>query len=140
MYAALLSLVDNGLIRAEEARRMAIPTVGRSRPDLVAPFLENGRYGGLAIEHVDVFEGDDFIWRQFEQGHDAGKFGARWAAFSRASVFPTLALGLDGGASDARAVTFVEMLEAAMAARLAAAPEPMLIPLARIVLVKEEPC
>ncbi len=140
MYAALLSLIDDGLISAQEARRMAIPTVGRSRADLAAPFLENGRCGALSIEHLDVFEGDDLIWRQFEQDHDAGKFGARWAAFSRASVFPTLALGLKDGAGDARAGVFVEKLEAGMAARLAAAPEPMLIPLARIALVKEETC
>ncbi len=80
------------------------------------------------------------IWRQFEEDHDAGKFGARWAAFSRASVFPTLVLGLNGAASDARAGAFVESLEVGMAARLAAAPEPMLIPLARIVFVKEEAC
>ena len=95
MYAALLSLVDDGLIRAEEVKRMAIPTVGRSRADLVTPFLENGRYGGLSVEHVDVFKDDDFIWRQFEQDRDAGQFGARWAAFSRASVFPTLALSFE---------------------------------------------
>jgi hypothetical protein len=87
---------------------------------------------------VEVFDGDDRIWRQFERDHDAGEFGAQWAAFSRASVFPTLALGLDGGRSDPRAVTFVEKLQAGLAARLAAAPEPMVIPLASIVLVKDQ--
>nr|WP_244532413.1 class I SAM-dependent methyltransferase [Methylocapsa palsarum] len=138
MYAALLSLVDDGLISEEEAERMAIPTLGRSRSDLEAPVLESGCCGGLAIEHLDVFEGEDLIWRQFEEDRDADAFGARWAAFSRASVFPTLALGLADGAGGARAGVFVEKLEAAMAARLAAAPEPTLIPLARIVLVKDE--
>ena len=48
---------------------------------------------------------------------------------------PTLALGLNGG-SDIRAAAFVEKMQAATAARLAAAPQQSVIPLARIVLVK----
>jgi hypothetical protein len=136
MYAALLGMIDEGLISAQELQRMAIPTVGRSRADLVAPFSADGQFAGLAIEAVDVFDGDDRIWGQFERDHDAREFGAQWAAFSRASVFRTLALGLEGGRTDPRAVIFGEKLEAGLAARLAAEPEPMVIPLASIVLVK----
>lgn len=139
MSAALLCQADDGLINVEEeARRLAIPAVGLSRADLTAPFMENGRCGGLAIQHMDVFEGNEVIGRQFEEDHDTGKFGARWAAFSRASVFPTFVLGLNGGGSDARAGAYVESSEVGVAARLA--PEPMLIPLARIMLVKEGAC
>ena len=58
-------------------------------------------------------------------------------AFLRASIFPTLAVALDGGIADARAEQFVERLEAAVAAHLAAAPEQMTIPLAKLVLVKK---
>jgi SAM dependent carboxyl methyltransferase len=136
LYAALLALVDEGFIGADEARRMAIPTVGRTRADLAAPFAADGCFAGLSIEHLDVFEGEDRIWQQFERDRDAGEFGARWAAFSRASVFPTLALGLAGGRNDPRVTAFMGKLEAGLAARLAAAPEPMSIPLASIVLVK----
>jgi hypothetical protein len=136
MYGALVGLVDEGYVGAEEARRMAIPTVGRSRADLMAPFSGNGRFAELSIEHADVFLGDDRIWREFERDRDAGAFGARWAAFSRASVFPTLALGLNGSRDDPRAAAFVDKMEVGMAARLAAAPERMVIPLASIVLVK----
>jgi hypothetical protein len=57
--------------------------------------------------------------------------------FPGVGVLVTLVLGLNSGAGDARAGAFVESLEVGMAARLAAAPEPMLIPLARMVLVKE---
>ena len=64
-------------------------------------------------------------------------FGAAWAAFTRASVFPTLAGALDGGAETPRATAFVARLEAKVAQRLAAVPQPMLIPLAQMVLVKE---
>ena len=52
------------------------------------------------IEHLDLFNNEDRNWRQFEVDRDPAKFGAQWASFSRASVFPTLALGLDGGRDD----------------------------------------
>jgi len=137
MYAALLDIVEVGFVGADEIQRMAIPTVGRSRSDLVAPFEESGRFAGLSIEQTEVFLGEDRIWTEFEREGDARAFGARWAAFARASVFPTLTSGLEGGRADPRAATFVARLEAEVAARLAAAPEPMLIPLGKMLLVKE---
>jgi hypothetical protein len=136
MYGALLGLVDEGYVDWEEVWHMAIPTVGRSHADLIAPFAETNCFMGFSIEHVDVFLGEDMIWMTFERDRDADAFGARWAAFSRASVFQTLALGLNGGRDDPRAAAFIEKLEAGMAARLAAVPEPTTIPLAGITLVK----
>jgi hypothetical protein len=137
MYAALQELVIDGLLHAKEVLRMAIPTIGRSRAEFVAPFSEHGSFGGLRIEHIELFDGEDRIWSQFERDGDAGLFGASWAAFSRASVFPTLALSLDGGRGDPRAPMFLDRLEAAMAAQLARKPEPMVIPLILLVLAKE---
>ena len=116
---------------------MAIPTVARSLEDLRAPFAESGCFSGLSIEQMEVFLGEDRIWAQFESDGDAQAFGARWAAFSRASVFPTLAAGLAGGRDDPRAAMFIDRLEADLAARLAVAPERMLIPLGKMLLVKE---
>ena len=108
---------------------MVIPTVARSPADLVAPFVENGCFAGLSIEQLEVFLSEDGIsGQEFKYGGDAHAFGARWAAFSRASVFPTLAAGLDSGRADPRAAAFVDRLEAGVTARLAAAPERMLIP------------
>ena len=66
---------------------MAIPTVGRGRADLLAPFGAEGRFARLTVEQVELFQGDDSIWRDFERDRDAA-YGARWAAFSRASVLP----------------------------------------------------
>jgi hypothetical protein len=136
MYGALLGLADDGLLTMDEVRRMAIPTVGRSRADLVAPFADNGRFAGLSIEHAEVFLGEDSIFEQYARDRDAQAFGVRWAAFSRASVFPTLALGLSGGRADPRAAEFLDRLEAAMASRLAATPARTTIPLARLALAK----
>jgi hypothetical protein len=137
MYATLVEMVDSGFLFALELQRMAIPTVGRSRADFLAPFGVDGRFGGLRVEEIEVFFGEDLIWSDFDRHGDAQKFGARWAAFSRASVFPTLARSLDGGRTSARAGEFIERMETGMAARLAVKPEPMLIPLARILLAKE---
>jgi hypothetical protein len=137
MYAGLSDMIEDGFIHLEEARQMVIPTVGRSRADLVAPFIEGGRFANLSIEQMEVFLGEDRIWADFERDCDAHAFGSRWAAFSRASVFPTLAGGLEGGRDDPRAATFIDRLEADVASRLATAPERMLIPLGKMLLVKE---
>jgi hypothetical protein len=133
IYGAVLDLVDEGFITKEEARRMVIPTVGRSRQDFMAPFAETGSFASLALQEIDIFYGEDRIWTEFQSHGDAGMYAARWAAFSRASVCPTLAASLD---DKARAAEFIDRIEARMIARLKVAPEPMLIPLAKMVLVK----
>jgi hypothetical protein len=115
---------------------MAIPTVGRSLSDLQAPFAD-GRFADVLVDHAEVFLGQDTIWNDFERDGDSRTFGARWAAFSRASVLPTLALGLDGGGVGTRAAQFLDRVETEMAARLAAAPQKVAIPLGLVVLRKD---
>ncbi len=137
MYAALMDMVEDGFVRTEEAARMTIPTVARSRDDLVAPFADGGRFAGLAIEEVDLFQVEDRFWVDYARSGDASAFGAGWAAFARASVAPTLVASLDGVHDDPRAAAFAEQMERGMARRLEAAPEPLLIPLAKMLLVKE---
>lgn len=134
MVASLRELVAAGFVEAEEAARMAIPTVGRSRADLMAPFGAEGSFAGLRVERLELFQGDDPIWRDFARDGDAAAYGARWAAFSRASVLPTLALDLEG--DQARRDAFVAQMEAGMASRLAAHPEPAVIPLAMMVIAR----
>jgi SAM dependent carboxyl methyltransferase len=138
MYATLVEMVEGGFLSAQELRCMAIPTVGRTRADLLAPFGADGHFSGLEVEEVEVFFGEDRIWSDFEQHRNAQEFGARWAAFSRASVFPTLARSLDVGRTNARAAEFIERTEAGMAARLAVEPEPMRMPLGRMLLAKKK--
>ena len=116
---------------------MAIPTVGRSPEQFRAPFKEGGQFAGLLIEQLQLFFGEDRIWAEYERSRDAQAFAVRWVAFSRASVFPTLAAELSGGQSDPRAGEFMDRLEAEIVARLAASPVPMEMPLARMLLVKQ---
>jgi len=136
MYAALAAMVTDGSLHSDELRRMAIPTVARSRAAFAAPFGDGGCFGDLSLASLDVFDGDDSIWARFQTTGDAHAFGAQWAAFSRASVFPTLAAALDDQADPVRRTRFIDALEASVAARLATAPERMRIPLARMLLVK----
>jgi SAM dependent carboxyl methyltransferase len=137
MYATLVEMVDTGFISSQELRGMCIPTVGRSRADFLAPFGVDGLFGGLRMEELEVFYAEDRIWSDYEQHRNAEEFGARWAAFSRASTFQTFARCLEGGRTSPRAAAFVDRLETGMATRLAAKPEPMLIPLGRVLLAKE---
>jgi hypothetical protein len=135
IYGAVLDLVGEDFINREEARRMVIPTVGRSRQDFMAPFAESGSFAGLTLEEIEVFYGEDRIWTEFQGHGDARQYAARWAAFSRASVCPTLAASLND--KELRAAEFIDRMEKRMIARLEVAPEPMLIPLAKMLLVKE---
>lgn len=138
MYAALLELVDNGLVSRDESAKMTIPTVGRSLAELLLPFEQNdGTFAGLRVERADMFAGDDRLWHDYCRDGDARQFGARWAAFSRASVFPTLATALAGGSADPRASAFVEAMEKGLAQRLAGDPQPTNIPLARMLIGKQ---
>jgi hypothetical protein len=136
MVGGLAELVAQGLITEDEVHRMCIPTVSRRAADFVTPFAPKGRFERLEIEHLEVFDAEDRFWTQYQIDHDAKAFGDQWAAFARASVFPTMSSALDGGRGDARASEFIDRLQAEVAARMAAEPEEMQIPLAQLVLWK----
>jgi hypothetical protein len=144
IMSALAQFVDDGLITADEVRRMSIPSTGRDEKDFRAPFAPSGRFEGLEIEHLEMVDGEDRFWSQFQSDKDEQAFGANWAEFLRTSMFPILAaaVDVDGDANrgrDRRSMRrrqFVDQLEASVAAQLAAAPAPMSIPLAMVVLAK----
>lgn len=129
-------MVDQQMMTADELHRMCIPTVGRSKADFLAPFAPKGRFEQLEIEHLEVFDAEDRYWAQYQVDGDATALGAQWAAFCRAAVFPAMAFALDADATGDRSTAFFDRLEAGVAARVAAAPEQMHIPMAHVVLVK----
>jgi salicylate 1-O-methyltransferase len=133
----LTELMSNGLLTEDEVHRMCLPTVGRREADFMAPFAPSGRFERLSIEHLEVFDAQDRFWGKYQVDHDATAFGALWAAFARASIFPTFASALTGGRNDTRSTEFFDRLEAGITDRLAAEPEPMQIPLAKLVLAKQ---
>ena len=139
LHGALQDLVGDGLIASGEVADMVIPIVGRNEKDFVSPFAPKGRFEGLSVESLAVHEAEDRFWHQFQADKDADGFGASWAAFLRASVFGCLFNGLAGGAADPRVPEFADRLQRGTAARLAAAPAPVPITLASVVLVKNRP-
>lgn len=140
LFACLLDGLDElrgaGVITDDEMHRMCIPVVARSATDFFAPFAPSGRFERLEIDHLEVFNAEDRFWSQYRVDGDATAFGAQWAAFVRAAILPTLVGALEGGRADPRLAQFIDQLEAGVAARLAAAPEQMQIPLAHLVLIK----
>ncbi len=133
----LSELAADGLLAEDEVRGMCLPFVGRRESDFLAPFAPSGRFERLSIEHIEVFNAADRFWMQYQTDHDAMAFARLWAAFARASVFPTLASALAEGRNDARSPQFFDRLETGMTERLTAAPEQMQIPLAKLVLTKQ---
>jgi hypothetical protein len=129
----LRELAADGVISRDELYRMSLPVVGRAAADFAAPFAPSGRFERLSIEHLEVFDAEDRFFNQYRSDHDAKAFGAQWAAFARFAIFNALAEALDDAG---RRAVFFDRLEAGVAARLAAAPEQMRIPLAEVVLAK----
>lgn len=138
IVAALGDQVRDGLLNSDELRRMTIPTFARTEKDFRAPFAPKGRFEGLMIEQLEMFNAEDRFWARYQKDHDAEAFGGQWAAFARFVLFPSLLAALDDGVHDERAAQIVERLESAVAERLSSAPEPMRIPQALVVLVKRD--
>ena len=136
MMDGLDELAADGLVTGDEVSRMCIPTVARREGDFIAPFAPSGRFERLEIAHLEVFDAEDRFWARYQADADAVAFGARWAGFARASVFPALAKGLADGAEDPRVPKLFDRLETGVAERLGSAPEQIQIPLAHVVLVK----
>ncbi|MET0900337.1 MAG: SAM-dependent methyltransferase [Mycobacterium sp.] len=134
----LSALCADGLLTDDDLRGISLPLVGRSAGDFLAPFAPKDRFEDLTVEHLEVFHAEDRFWAQYLLDQDATKFGASWAAFARMTVFPTMAAALAGGTVDPRRGEFVDRLEHEVAARVAAGPGPMLIPLATVVLAKDD--
>ena len=137
MVDTLAELTTDDWLSIDEVSAMTIPTVGRREKDFLAPFAPSGRFEKLTVAHVEVFEAEDRFWNQYRIDDDAKAFGAQWAAFARASVFPTLAAYLSEGRDDPRRAEFFARLEQGISGRLAAAPEQMRIPLARLIIEKQ---
>lgn len=134
----LAELAGTAALTAEEHGRMSVPIVGRTAKDFQSPFAPSGTFEKLSITHMELFDAEDRFWKLYQSDRSTDTFGTRWAAFLRASLFPTLALALD----DTRAQTvksFLDALETGVAQRLAAAPVQIRIPLAQLVIEKKSP-
>jgi hypothetical protein len=133
----LVEMSARNLVTEDEVRRMTIPIVGRRERDFLSPFAPSGTFERLTIQHLEVFEAEDRFWAQYQIDKDATTLGAQWAAFLRAATFPSLLPALHERDAGHQAL-FLNELEYGVAARFAAAPEQMRIPLALVVIEKKE--
>jgi hypothetical protein len=138
IMATLTALVGTGLLTGEELGRMSVPIVGRSAKDFESPFAPSGTFEKLSITHMELFDAEDRFWKQYRSDRHADTFGARWASFVRAALFPVLTEALDPVRAQP-VERFLGALESGIAERLAAAPVQMRIPLAQLVIEKKQP-
>lgn len=140
LFAAVVDtlheITSDGVVSAEEVQRMTLPIVGRRAADFAAPFAPSGRFERLSISHLEVFDAEDTVFTQYRKDKNADAFGNRWADFCRFTALDDLADALDD--DPPRRLQFFERIHAGIAARLAAAPEQMRIPLAQLVLEKRQ--
>jgi hypothetical protein len=133
LTATLSDLSAQDVITADERRGMTIPVVGRRERDFLTPFAPSGRFERLRITHLEVTDAQDRFWAQYQIDSDARAFATSWVRFAQAAVFDTLSAAV---ADPTRREAFRQALEASLIDRLAAAPEPMPIPMAHIVVEK----
>src|SRR5262249_56754569 len=81
LQAALTEFVAAGFVAPAERARMVIPTIGRSRSDLLAPFAASGRFAGLEMVQLDIFQSADPIWGAYEANRAVAALVLRWSAF-----------------------------------------------------------
>jgi len=137
MTETLAELLADGTITEGELSAMSIPIVGRNAKDFTSPFAPSGTFEKLSIVHLEVFDAEDRFWKKYQSDRDAAAFGAQWAAFLRAALFPTLATALDDDRPEP-VTQFFDQLETGIAERLAAAPAEVRIPLAQLVIEKHQ--
>jgi hypothetical protein len=137
MAETLAELSAAGTITDVELSAMSVPLVGRNAKDFTSPFAPSGTFEKLSIVHLEVFDAEDRFWKKYQSDRNAAAFGAQWAAFLRAALFPILATALDDD-RPAPVAQFFDALERGIAARLTAAPAEIRIPLAQLVIEKHQ--
>jgi len=137
MTATLHELSRDGVISPDELAGMSIPIVGRRPKDFESPFAPSGTFEKLSIVQLETFDAEDRFWKQYQSDGKAEVFGAQWAAFLRAALFPTLATTLEDDRAEPTS-PFFDKLEAGIATRLSAQPAQARIPLAQVVIEKSQ--
>lgn len=96
---ALVEMVSENLISADEKPRMVLGSYGRRTSELVAPFGTNGQFCGLAVEHCELFGLPDAAWKDYERDGDKEALFNRHVGFFRSIFVPYLASALQNSGS-----------------------------------------
>ena len=115
-------MVDEGVIGADEHKRMVLGAYPRRRAQLLDPFAREGQFQSLAVEHCELFDLPDAAWTDYQQDGNVESLASRHAAFFRAVFVPSLASAI----SDAgRHLAFADRLEQKLKRRLCERPAPI---------------
>jgi hypothetical protein len=132
--ATQADLVAQSVLSDDESGAMTLPVTGRRARDFLSPFAPSGTFEKLSVEHLEVFDAEDRFWAQYRSDGKAHALGTRWAAFLRMTAFPALVANLPVE----RRAGVLDALSEGVAQRLAAAPAEVRIPLALVVIEKQQ--
>jgi hypothetical protein len=118
----LSDLVAAGVISAEERARMTLATYPRREQDLLAPFAQNGQFGGLHVEYCSTAGAPDTAWITYERDKDATELASKRALFFRTIFVPSLAQALTPSRTLAEKQAFYNRVEEGLRERLAGDP------------------
>ena len=118
--AVLAEMVDEGAITAEERTRMVLGSYPRRKDELLAPFVEEGRFQQLTVEECDISPLPDAAWAAYQLDGDKEALAKNKALFFRAVFMPSLASALTRvRAGDGEAVSrFADRLQDGLIRRL----------------------
>jgi hypothetical protein len=91
----LLAMVDAGLIRPEEYRRMNMPAYHRTMEEFTEPLRSGTRTEDLILKEGIRAVFSDQLWPEYEHRGDTNAFAASYTEFMRAFTEAPLFAGLD---------------------------------------------
>ncbi|HEY7306894.1 MAG TPA: hypothetical protein VH601_22400 [Bryobacteraceae bacterium] len=133
----LMTMVEEGAIRAEERTRIVLGGYPRRRCELLAPFQRDGQFEQLMVEQCDMSVLKDPAWAEYERQRDAETLARKHALFFRSTFVPSLASALAPGRCRAEQQLFADRLEAGLRKRLANHPAPVHSFVQTLVLAKQ---
>lgn len=134
--AVLAEMVDEGAITTDERAGMVLGGYARRRRDLLAPFMRDGRFRHLIVEHCDVTELEDAAWTDYRRGGNAEALASKQALFFRSTFVPSLASALARAGDAERCRAFGDRVEEGLKRRLARRPAAIRSLVGTIVLAK----
>src|SRR5215472_10338625 len=120
--AVLEELVHERAISKEDRERMVLGSYARRREQLLEPFMGDGQFESLSVEHCEIFDVPDASWADYELNGNVEALVTRHAAFFRTVFVPSLASAISDGQKHA---AFAECVEQKLKQRLSDGLRPL---------------
>ncbi len=90
LWESLCDMARDGMLGADEPKRITIPIGLRTIDDVRAPFSAGDPFCGLHLEYAEILKTTDPFWAEFEESRNASQLGQRRADSMRAWAGPTI--------------------------------------------------